>query len=147
MKEQFATYEIALKLKELGFDEKCLAYYHNQVEPSFCNNLDRGNSVTNSESRYILYPQDCSAPLWQQAIDWFREKHNINVNIYIKKVVNGNTIPIYEFNIFFITENRDNKYYGKSLDYDSQENNENFIHYDKAREIAILKAIELCKNQ
>lgn len=28
MKEQFVTYEIALKLKELGFDEKCVASYY-----------------------------------------------------------------------------------------------------------------------
>ena len=27
MKSQFATYEIALKLKELGFDEECFGYY------------------------------------------------------------------------------------------------------------------------
>ena len=26
MKEQFVTYEIALKLKELGFDEECFRY-------------------------------------------------------------------------------------------------------------------------
>ena len=28
MKEQFVTYEIALKLKELGFNDYCLRYYH-----------------------------------------------------------------------------------------------------------------------
>jgi hypothetical protein len=28
MKEQFVTYEIALKLEELGFDEECFAYYN-----------------------------------------------------------------------------------------------------------------------
>jgi hypothetical protein len=27
MKSQFVTYEIALALKELRFDEKCLGYY------------------------------------------------------------------------------------------------------------------------
>ena len=27
MREQFCSYEIALKLKELGFDEPCIAYY------------------------------------------------------------------------------------------------------------------------
>ena len=28
MEEQFVTYEIALKLKELGFNEECFGYYH-----------------------------------------------------------------------------------------------------------------------
>ena len=27
MKEQFVPYELAAKLKELGFDEACLAFY------------------------------------------------------------------------------------------------------------------------
>ena len=27
MKKQFVTYEIALKLKKLGFDEECFGYY------------------------------------------------------------------------------------------------------------------------
>ena len=31
MEEQFVTFEIALKLKELGFDEWCLAYQNNTL--------------------------------------------------------------------------------------------------------------------
>ena len=33
MKKQFVTYEIALKLKELGFDEECLAIYYKDDNP------------------------------------------------------------------------------------------------------------------
>ena len=29
MEEEFVPYELALKLKELEFDEECLASYHN----------------------------------------------------------------------------------------------------------------------
>ena len=32
MKEQFVTYEIALKLKELGFDKPCFGYYRPMKE-------------------------------------------------------------------------------------------------------------------
>ena len=33
MQKQFVTYEISLKLKDLGFDEKCLGcYVNNELE-------------------------------------------------------------------------------------------------------------------
>ena len=38
MKEQFVTYNIALKLKELGFDEECLAYYIDPENPFYEDN-------------------------------------------------------------------------------------------------------------
>lgn len=31
MTKQFVTYEIALKLKELGFDEECFCTYSNRI--------------------------------------------------------------------------------------------------------------------
>ena len=31
MKEQFVTYEIALAMKELGFDEHCLTHYMKDI--------------------------------------------------------------------------------------------------------------------
>lgn len=37
MKNKFVTYKIASKLKEIGFDEDCIGYFHNYVEPSFVN--------------------------------------------------------------------------------------------------------------
>ena len=30
MKKQFVSYEIALALKELGFDEECIGFYYNE---------------------------------------------------------------------------------------------------------------------
>ena len=77
MKEQFVTYEIALKLKELGFNEECLAYYHDKTEPYLCRYLDSNNGAFNINCRHVLFDTDCTAPLWQQAIDWFIEKYNI----------------------------------------------------------------------
>jgi hypothetical protein len=140
MKNQFSTYEIALALKELGFDKKCLGYYHNQVEPSFCNNLDRGNSVTNSESRYILYPQDCSAPLWQQAIDWFREEHNIL--IFPHHCLDGITFMV-------VSEGLCSKERIDQVAALLGDRRKNILSNDfyKEREKAVLKAIELCKSK
>ena len=68
MKEQFIPYLQALGLKELGYSEDSLMTYY----------YDR-------DKLYIGCPQDLKdipAPLWQQAFDWFREKHNILGNVY-----------------------------------------------------------------
>lgn len=74
--KQFCMHGISLKLKELGFNEECLAYYHNHVEPYLVKN---GNFTKNSEQN--LYYDDCTAPLWQQVIDWFRDDKKINIEI------------------------------------------------------------------
>ena len=66
MEKQFVTYEIALKLKELGFDEECLACFHTFLTtdnklPLFRNFIINKNSAIKNH---------VSAPLWQQVIDW-----------------------------------------------------------------------------
>ena len=65
MEKEFVPYELAVKLKELGFDEPCLGYYSN-VEFVF------GNHTNNVMQRFRY-----SAPTYQQAFRWFREKHEV----------------------------------------------------------------------
>ncbi len=79
MTKEFVPYELALKLKQLGFDEECFAYYHNRVEPSWVKTLHRGDTTKNSVQN--LYQSDCAAPLFQQAFRWFREEHKLFVSI------------------------------------------------------------------
>ena len=74
MQKEFITYEQALELKELGFDEPCFGYYNitwsKQNEllfPQYAGELENWNEMTHL----------CSAPLYQQAFRWFREKYNI----------------------------------------------------------------------
>ena len=83
MKEQFVTYEIALKLKEKGFDEPCFGDYfhferHNQSILDY--DEDRERIITdNTDENITKY----LAPLWQQVIDWFREKHNKVIDLHL----------------------------------------------------------------
>lgn len=84
MEEQFVHYELALKLKELGFDEDCLGYY--------------GDPLMGKQERFSLrldwipesYPfkdeLHCLAPLWQQAGNFLYICSNKKINISI----NGN---------------------------------------------------------
>lgn len=75
MKKQFVTYDIALKLKELGFDEECFGYFIRKYKEFKLieGDLFSNNTYTGAENFLIC------APLWQQAIDWLSLKHNITI--------------------------------------------------------------------
>jgi hypothetical protein len=95
MKNEFINYEQALALKELGFDEECIASYDNEgdfKDPFEYNSEETDGYVTNSSLKdpknfnassnlallkdYLDNPFT-AAPLYQQAFRWFREKHNL----------------------------------------------------------------------
>ena len=86
IKEQFVTYEIALKLKELGFNEECLAYYHDKSEPYLCRYLDSNNGAFNINCRHVLFDTDCTAPLWQQAQSFLDDNGMIIGIIFVDNV-------------------------------------------------------------
>lgn len=62
MKKEFVPYELALKLKAIGFDEECFAT-HGYLELYI--NTDDGH---------------LKAPLFQQVFRWFREPKNGSLN-------------------------------------------------------------------
>jgi hypothetical protein len=73
MEKEFIPYEQALALKELGFDEPCFGYYtgdkmHLVIRPLML----RANELES----YVA-----TAPLYQQAFRWFREKYNLHRRI------------------------------------------------------------------
>ena len=69
MTKEFVPYEQALALKELGFDEPCFMAYLN-------GNLDKELFLFNHSIRSHSTQEFTSAPLYQQAFRWFREKHD-----------------------------------------------------------------------
>ncbi len=85
MKEQFVPYEQALELKELGFDEECFKMW---LGKDTLRNEGFKNSTKGLSNRV------CSAPLWQQAFDWFADRFDllgvvdISKNLYCYKIQN-----------------------------------------------------------
>ena len=71
MTKEFVPYELALKLKQLGFYDECIAYYdlRNDLEFFGGDNLKDTHCV------------QLNAPLFQQAFRWFREKFNLESHI------------------------------------------------------------------
>ena len=95
MEDQFVPYEIAIKLKELGFDEPCLAYFstvYDSIAQEHNGKLilgkDPENLTCQKKMHYLFGQQILLAPLWQQAIDWIGENHCI----LIQQQFNGYTI-------------------------------------------------------
>ena len=83
MKQQFVPYEIAIKLKEKGFNEPCLANYCDKDLIPYRGYPDEGDedsnfSTTINENITSLW---VTAPLWQQVIDWLSIVHNIHIGI------------------------------------------------------------------
>ena len=75
MNKEFITYEQALELKELGFDEDVIAYWEKNSLLKPIPMSDFINSFPVND-----YPKAdwIAAPLYQQAFRWFREKYSIN---------------------------------------------------------------------
>ena len=127
MKEQFVTYEIALKLKELGFDEECFSAYTEDgglMDIGNYSNYDKIGEL-DGHSYYI----SCLSPLWQQVIDWFREKYNLHITI------TSQSQESWQWHIQFPHDSLNKMW------------EEDFYTYEEAREQAILKAIQIINGR
>ena len=73
MKKEFCTYEQALALKELGYDEPCFGDYYkfdnNDIHLDTAD--DRQRIITDNKDEVII---EISAPLYQQAFRWLYQK-------------------------------------------------------------------------
>ena len=78
MKELFCSYEQSLALKELGFNEPCLA----------CWNFYTNEFYYNSYPTNFFSDDVVQLPTKSQVFKWFREKHNLEYQII--KSANGN---------------------------------------------------------
>jgi hypothetical protein len=75
MKKEFVPYELALKMKQLGFDEKCFRYYQNGFL------MNDNPYLVPKNSHLLTSKKECSAPLFQQAFRWFREKYDLHYQL------------------------------------------------------------------
>ena len=80
MIKEFVNYEMALALKELGFDEPCFTYYYN-ITGKLRTNL---SIDINNDMNYMLNKKlgITLAPTFSQAFRFFREKYKLEGAIY-----------------------------------------------------------------
>ena len=142
---QFIPYNLALELKELGFDEPCFAIWSGFDE----NNFSVTDTVrlfsskfsidgTQSNTSYINSTDNrVSAPLWQQAFDWFRDVMLFDSSIVPYWVIDGD---FKQKKYIFVLEpaNKIDEYF------DSQ--SDEYETYEEARLECLKKLIEIVKN-
>jgi hypothetical protein len=118
MEKEFVPYEIALELKELGFDEECLKHY------SLCGTyFDTWNNLNQHGIQFI------GAPLYQQVFRWFREKYNITQTI----ARDGSLAK--------------ESHWAYTIVYDSIYFNDGYLTYEEAELECLKKLIEIVKNK
>lgn len=133
MEDQFVPYEIALKLKELGFDEPCFGRFRKTKFE--LNVLGKPHKYNSNE----IVKGDISSPLWQQVFDWFREE---------KDLLNHLTTHLNTWG----EDNSLETYYGYRIMTDKDgwkcdvwEKLSHFEIYEEAREACLIELIELIK--
>ncbi len=85
MKKLFVPYELAIKLKINGFNEPCLGFYSTKYVDSK-KSFEPKLFITENELETLLIrkvEKDCSAPLYDQVIDWLENK-GIDIKIHKK---------------------------------------------------------------
>jgi hypothetical protein len=127
MKNEFIPYEQALELKELGFDEATICYY--DVEDLYKIKPTPMKEEINS-FHFNSISTMVSAPLYQQAFRWFREKS------FICHVTNDLSDSCYdEIYVYVMT-----KGYGDLID-----RSEEYRTYEEAELACLKKLIEIAK--
>lgn len=127
MEKDFVPYEIALELKEIGFDEPCLGWYY----------LDEGLPVF-IPNYQDLRKQHVKAPLFQQAFRWFREKYKLFSSINVDCTME----PKFCYSI--------QQYMGDETGYEWEcivFNSSLEYTYEKAELECLRKLIEIAKNK
>lgn len=90
MEKEFVPYELALRMKQIGFNENKFAYYY----------LHKNKPLLETQGSYDFgtHSNSVSAPLYQQAFRWFREKYP-DLDFGVAKIHNGNNNYHYHINL------------------------------------------------
>lgn len=77
--KEFVIPTLSLRMKRIGFDKPCLRFYwQNKVMGDY--GTPKSNSdlihLSKTELKGLQGKSYCSAPTWQSAFEWFREKYN-----------------------------------------------------------------------
>jgi hypothetical protein len=70
MKIEFVPYELALRMRNLGFNEPCFVWADIYTKENVY-------MYPTNENNMNQYDETVSIPLFQQAFRWFREKHRV----------------------------------------------------------------------
>jgi hypothetical protein len=108
VQKEFIPYELALALKQLGFDEPCIAWYAENKELQIAPDTYKkwSSKACNNSNIISVFNSDCiTAPTYSQAFRWFREKYGLYPDIHrigaggkflacIENLITGNSLEM-----------------------------------------------------
>lgn len=126
MEKEFVSYEMALALKELGFDEPCFTYYYNVSGKLRTNiSIDIDDIWISGSIKKLGITL---APTFSQAFKFFREEYKLPSWVY--------------------TSDNEKFYYGILRDTRFLiDGNKPYETYEEAELACLLKLIEVVKNK
>jgi len=121
VEKYFVTYNQAIGLKRLGFDDPCISYFD-----TCCQFRGLSHNLTYQ----ILKNDGVLAPLKSQVFEWARDKYNINICISWRD-------DLLNYDISLTEMKKGGYFYYK----------ESFNNYEEAESACIDKLIEVIKTQ
>jgi hypothetical protein len=122
MEKEFVPYELALRMKQFGFNEPCFGEWQN---------LKTGKNIVIDEEDRIynvsILGADIKAPTYSQAFRWFREKYK--VRFFIQSGMS-------DLGEFF-----------KVIFPDGEQRGMSYITYEEAELACLQKLIEIVKTK
>ena len=104
MNKEFIPFKEAKRLKKLGFNEPCFGYYENQSKLLIINYTNPVHIPEEHKSRPAMFRVDnrnsvlsqwmITAPLYQQAFEWFRDKYRLEQMITFNHVTQEYAVMI-----------------------------------------------------
>jgi hypothetical protein len=127
MEEEFVTYEQALALKELGFNEDCFGWYDSNK--NLYMNIQSKQTVL-FHNKLGRFNDSVIAPTKSQLFRWFREKYDLHSYVFawLRRVGWGYDIPN-ESSTFIQTDDN------------------TFTTYEEAENACVDKLIEIAKKK
>jgi hypothetical protein len=134
MKNEFIPYEQALALKELGFDEPCLAGYNfkDRRTGQFTYPSAKEPNTTSEARVYYKDKKIVGTPLYQQAFRFFREKYGLYHSIGLDNSLEDDVNCDYQI-----------INHSQSI----SESETDFKTYEKAELACLLELINICKKK
>ena len=138
MNKEFIPYELALRMKQLGFDEPCFGFYDESLY--FPNNKNQYGTFCNQK----LDAPSCSAPLFQQVFRWFREKYSLFSSILPFQDIEDNVRLCYYYCVIDLDECKDEDILCNESSLGASDIN--FSSLEEAELACLEKLIEIVEN-
>lgn len=154
MEKEFIPYEQAVALKDLGFDEPCIMCYYgiSNADTDKKERLYLSSGIGKVCNSHLVEKENgITAPLYQQAFRWFREKYNFEHSI-LRYTYSGGVYQGRKY--MFIVEQYDEKYNHELPENENhwiinefQSKESEFSSYEKAELACLQKLIEIVKSK